>query len=100
MTWAVLNFPFIVLIRLYQIILSPFMGGHCRFIPSCSHYGVEAFRLHNPLRASLLTAKRIGACHPWGRGGYDPVPQPESNETKQNPNTSAREPESTADKTV
>jgi len=62
------------LIRGYQIALSPFMGGSCRFHPSCSRYGMEAVAEHGAVRGSWMAAKRVGRCHPWREGGYDPVP--------------------------
>ena len=63
------------IIKLYQITLSPFLGRHCRFHPTCSHYGVEALRTHGPFRGSGLTLRRLSRCHPFsGKGGYDPVP--------------------------
>ena len=71
---AGLNLPFILLIRLYQLVLSPFLGGHCRFQPTCSRYAIECYRTHQAIRATWLTAKRIGRCHPFGGGGYDPCP--------------------------
>lgn len=74
------SFPFILLIRLYQITLSPIMGGQCRFEPTCSRYALTAYRLHGPWRGSLLTARRISRCHPFGKGGYDPVPLGDSHE--------------------
>jgi putative membrane protein insertion efficiency factor len=52
-------------------------AGHlspCRFVPTCSAYGIEAVEAHGALRGSLLTARRIGRCHPWGSFGFDPVP--------------------------
>src|SRR5437870_3143297 len=70
--------PFILFIRLYQATLAPIMGGHCRFHPSCSQYALDSYRLHNPLRATWLTLRRIGRCQPFGGHGYDPVPIPES----------------------
>lgn len=73
--WAI-ALPFILLIRLYQVTLSPLMGGQCRFRPTCSEYAIEAYRLHNPLRASWLTLRRLARCHPFGGHGYDPVPLP------------------------
>lgn len=66
--------PFLFAIRLYQVVLGPVMGGHCRHIPTCSHYAMEAYREHGPLRGSWLTARRVLRCHPWGTRGYDPVP--------------------------
>jgi putative membrane protein insertion efficiency factor len=65
---------FIFLIRLYQVLLSPLLGSNCRFHPTCSAYGVEAFRKWGALRGGWLTARRIARCHPWGGQGYDPVP--------------------------
>ncbi|MPZ22439.1 MAG: membrane protein insertion efficiency factor YidD [Dehalococcoidia bacterium] len=61
-------------IGLYQAILSPILGGRCRFKPSCSRYGSEAIRVHGAGRGSLLTAWRLLRCTPLSRGGYDPVP--------------------------
>ena len=66
--------PFIVAIRLYQVTLGPLMGGHCRFLPTCSEYAIEAYREHGPIRGSWLTLRRLLRCHPLGGRGYDPVP--------------------------
>jgi putative membrane protein insertion efficiency factor len=68
----------IALIRVYQKLLSPFLGGQCRFHPSCSEYGAECLRLHGALYGSWLTVRRIGRCHPWNPGGYDPPPPPKA----------------------
>lgn len=62
------------LIRAYQLLLSPLLGGHCRFTPSCSHYASEAIAVHGPARGCWLALKRIGRCHPLCDGGFDPVP--------------------------
>lgn len=62
------------LIRGYQIVLSPFMGGNCRFYPSCSHYGYEAIQVHGAFKGSWLAIKRVGRCQPFHKGGLDPVP--------------------------
>lgn len=64
----------IVLIRIYQWTISPFLGNICRFYPSCSHYGVEALEKHGAARGIYLTLKRLLKCHPWHPGGHDPVP--------------------------
>jgi putative membrane protein insertion efficiency factor len=62
------------LIRAYQLTLSPFVGQHCRFTPSCSNYAAEAIRVHGSLRGSWLAARRLARCHPFCEGGLDPVP--------------------------
>ena len=62
-------------IRVYQLLLSPLFAGHCRFMPSCSHYAAEAVRRHGALRGSWLALCRIARCHPLARAGYDPVPE-------------------------
>ena len=64
------------LIRGYQLCLSPFFGGQCRFYPSCSAYAVEAIDTHGALRGSWLAVSRLARCHPWHPGGVDPVPPP------------------------
>ena len=71
---AILGSPFILLIKLYQVLISPWLPSSCRFSPTCSEYGIEAFRKHGPLKGMYLTIKRIGRCHPWGGQGHDPVP--------------------------
>lgn len=65
---------FIFLIKVYQYTLSPFIGRSCRYYPTCSNYGIEAFKKHGPFKGFILTAKRFLSCHPWGGHGYDPVP--------------------------
>lgn len=62
------------LINIYRWFISPMLGSNCRFYPSCSNFARDAIRIHGALRGSFLAAKRIGRCHPWGDGGYDPVP--------------------------
>lgn len=63
------------LVRLYQLLLSPWLGGHCRFHPSCSAYAREALAEHGAARGVVLAGWRILRCHPFARGGYDPVPR-------------------------
>ncbi|RVU24974.1 membrane protein insertion efficiency factor YidD [Sandaracinomonas limnophila] len=62
------------LIRLYQLFLSPFLPNSCRFNPTCSEYGVQAFQKYPFFKALKLTLKRISRCHPWGGFGEDPLP--------------------------
>ncbi len=62
------------LIRTYQLAVSPLLGPHCRYYPSCSHYALEAVDRHGAARGSALALRRLLRCHPWGEGGYDPVP--------------------------
>ena len=62
------------LIRCYQVIFSPFVGGQCRFYPTCSRYAREAIELHGSVKGSWLALKRILRCGPWHPGGPDPVP--------------------------
>lgn len=64
----------ILLIRIYQWTVAPIIGNTCRFTPSCSHYGAEAFQKHGFLRGFWLTFVRILKCNPWCKGGHDPVP--------------------------
>ena len=71
---ALLVQPLLVLIRAYQLAISPMLGNRCRFHPSCSEYSMEALRRHGLLRGMWLAVRRIGRCHPWHPGGYDPVP--------------------------
>ena len=65
---------FITLVKIYQWVLSPFIGFHCRFTPTCSQYAIEAIEKYGAIKGSYLGAKRIARCHPWCIGGYDPVP--------------------------
>ncbi|HOB62045.1 MAG TPA: membrane protein insertion efficiency factor YidD [Candidatus Competibacteraceae bacterium] len=66
----------IALIRVYQWLISPLLGNHCRFYPSCSQYACEAIELHGAVRGGWLAVRRLLRCHPWHPGGVDPVPEP------------------------
>lgn len=64
----------ITLVRGYRYTVSPLLGNHCRFHPSCSVYAEEAIAKHGAIRGTWLTARRLSRCHPWHVGGLDPVP--------------------------
>ncbi|RPI61721.1 MAG: membrane protein insertion efficiency factor YidD [Ignavibacteriales bacterium] len=66
--------PFILLIKIYQLLISPLFPSSCRYSPTCSHYTLEALKKYGILKGSWLGIKRISRCHPWGGSGYDPVP--------------------------
>jgi putative membrane protein insertion efficiency factor len=70
----ILSWFFLLLIKIYQYLLSPMLGASCRFTPTCSQYGVEAIKKHGPFKGVWLTFNRIRRCHPWGGHGHDPVP--------------------------
>jgi putative membrane protein insertion efficiency factor len=74
----ILAFPMILLIRIYQLILSPLLPPVCRYQPTCSHYMVESIKVWGPIKGFYLGIRRIMSCHPWGGHGHDPVP-PKSN---------------------
>ncbi|AKU14622.1 membrane protein insertion efficiency factor YidD [Aromatoleum toluclasticum] len=62
------------LLRVYRYAISPMLGRNCRFHPSCSEYAAEAVQRHGALKGGWLALKRVGRCHPFHPGGYDPVP--------------------------
>jgi len=76
----ILIFPFVLLVRFYQIAISPYTPSSCRYQPTCSHYTVEALKVHGLFKGGWLSIKRITSCHPWGGSGYDPVPPKEKKE--------------------
>lgn len=71
---ALLIAPFLLLIKIYQLLISPLLPPACRYTPTCSQYAVEALRKHGLFKGGWLAARRILRCHPWGGSGYDPVP--------------------------
>jgi hypothetical protein len=64
----------LALIRFYQRFISPLTPPSCIYTPTCSQYGYEAIARYGFFKGGWLTARRIGRCHPWAQGGYDPVP--------------------------
>lgn len=77
----IIQFPFITLVRFYQLVISPLTPASCRYNPTCSQYTIEAIKEWGILKGGWLSIKRISSCHPWGGSGDDPVPK--KNETKE-----------------
>lgn len=75
MLQKILIYPLILLIKIYQTMISPLLGKNCRYQPTCSQYMLEALRIHSLFRGLYLGTKRILSCNPWGGSGYDPVPK-------------------------
>jgi putative membrane protein insertion efficiency factor len=70
----ILSFPIWLLVRIYQLILSPWLPNACRYTPTCSQYMIEALEVWGPFKGTWLGLKRLSTCHPWGGHGHDPVP--------------------------
>ena len=81
MLWInrVFSFPFVMLVRVYQWVISPLFPPSCRYTPTCSAYAIEALNEWGPFKGSYLAFKRIMSCRPGGGCGYDPVPKREIN---------------------
>lgn len=69
-----ITYPFVLLVRFYQIAISPLKPPTCRFTPTCSSYTLEALKRYGLFKGGMLAIRRIMRCHPWGGSGYDPVP--------------------------
>ena len=69
-----LALPFLLLIKIYQWVISPWLPSSCRYNPTCSNYAITALKRYGIFKGSWLAIRRIGSCHPWGGSGYDPVP--------------------------
>jgi uncharacterized protein len=69
-----MKYVLIGLLTAYRAVISPLYGNVCKYYPSCSAYALEAVTVHGALRGTWLAARRLGSCHPWAAGGYDPVP--------------------------
>ena len=68
MRWLMIQF-----VLLYRATVGTFLGGHCRFVPSCSQYAIDAINKYGPVKGSGKAVRRICRCHPWGGSGYDPA---------------------------
>jgi putative membrane protein insertion efficiency factor len=79
MIFKILSFPILLLVKMYQWVISPIFPASCRFTPTCSNYMLEAVRVWGPFKGTYLGVRRILSCHPWGRHGHDPVPQKKVN---------------------
>lgn len=66
--------PLIILVRFYQVCISPLKPPSCRFMPTCSEYALQALKKYGPFKGTYLAVRRILRCHPFGGSGYDPVP--------------------------
>lgn len=64
----------LVLVRVYQYAMSPWLGHRCRFFPSCSEYTIEALQKYGAVKGLWLGIRRVARCHPWNPGGFDPLP--------------------------
>ncbi|MBD0401888.1 MULTISPECIES: membrane protein insertion efficiency factor YidD [unclassified Flammeovirga] len=64
----------VILVRGYQLLISPYTPSSCRYTPTCSEYTIQALKKHGVKKGGKLAIKRISSCHPWGGSGYDPVP--------------------------
>tara|TARA_B100000941_G_C28388236_1_gene491184 strand:+ start:441 stop:680 length:240 start_codon:yes stop_codon:yes gene_type:complete len=69
----VITYILIKLIKFYQYLISPLIGPSCRYLPTCSEYSIEALKTFGFLKGLSLSLKRILSCHPWGKGGFDPI---------------------------
>ena len=60
-------------IKGYKLIISPYLGNNCRYLPTCSEYSIDALKTYGLLKGIYLSFKRILSCHPWSKGGFDPL---------------------------
>lgn len=71
----IIIFPLILIIKIYQLFISPILKANCRFAPTCSDYAIESLNNHGFIKGGYFALRRILSCHPLGRSGYDPVPK-------------------------
>ncbi|SFV62370.1 Protein YidD [hydrothermal vent metagenome] len=69
-----MKYLLLLIIKFYQLFISPILGNNCRFLPTCSEYSYESIQKYGFFKGLKLSIKRISKCHPWHKGGYDPVP--------------------------
>ena len=69
----ILTYILIKLIKGYKFLISPLLGNSCRYLPTCSEYSIEALNEFGLVKGIYLSIKRIFSCHPWGKGGFDPI---------------------------
>ena len=69
----ILTYILIKIIKTYKFLISPLLGHSCRFLPTCSEYSIEALKKFGLIRGTIVSIKRILSCHPWGKGGFDPI---------------------------
>jgi len=70
---TIFSLTFIIVIRAYQLLISPLIGSNCRYLPTCSEYTIESIKIYGLIKGIILGIKRISKCHPLGNYGYDPV---------------------------
>ncbi|NLC98866.1 MAG: membrane protein insertion efficiency factor YidD [Actinomycetales bacterium] len=71
-----MKYLLIGILKVYRAVVSPLYGEVCKFYPSCSSYALESIQTHGSFKGAWLALKRLGRCHPWSKGGIDPVPPP------------------------
>ncbi|MGD8781125.1 MAG: membrane protein insertion efficiency factor YidD [Ignavibacteria bacterium] len=80
--FIVLSYPLILIVKIYQVFISPILPSSCRYQPTCSEYTIEALKTHGILKGGWLSIKRIVSCNPWGGSGFDPVPPKKKSQKK------------------
>tara|TARA_Y100001970_G_C14046300_1_gene756513 strand:+ start:36 stop:275 length:240 start_codon:yes stop_codon:yes gene_type:complete len=69
----ILTYILIKIIKTYKFLISPLLGHSCRYLPTCSEYSIEALKKFGLIKGTIVSIKRILSCHPWGKGGFDPI---------------------------
>lgn len=71
----ILSYPLIIIIKFYQLFISPMLGQNCRYLPTCSEYTIQSIEKFGLVKGFYISLKRVSKCHPWGSQGYDPIPK-------------------------